>query len=109
MGFCSLMRKVHWLHALTAATNIVSFGPRSSSDAKSTAYDTDMVEPLRASGSFTLNTDVTEDSVSRRRNSHIWSNVLTGRNVTRTAAPSTMTAQTKSLAASGRLFMGISR
>ena len=55
------MRNVHWLHALTAATIIVSFGPSSSSDAKSTAYETDIVDPLRASGSVTLKTDVTDD------------------------------------------------
>ena len=62
MGFRSLMRNVHWLHALAAATIIVSFGPSSSSDAKSTAYDTDIVEPLRASGRLTLKTEVTDDS-----------------------------------------------
>ena len=43
-GLRSLMRNVHWLHALAAATIIVSFGPSSSSDAKSTAYETDIVE-----------------------------------------------------------------
>ena len=68
-GFRSLMRNVHWLQALTAATIIVSSGPRSSSDAKSTAYETDIVDPLRASGSVTLKTDVTDDSASSRRNS----------------------------------------
>ncbi len=36
-GFRSLIRKVHWLYALAAATIIVSFGPSSRSDAKSTA------------------------------------------------------------------------
>ena len=51
-GLRSLMRNVHWLYALAAATSIVSFGPSSSSDAKSTAYDTDIVEPPRgAAGS----------------------------------------------------------
>ena len=37
IGLRSLMRNVHWLKALAAATSIVSFGPSSSSDAKSTA------------------------------------------------------------------------
>ena len=36
----------HWLKALPAATTIVPCGPRASSDAKSTAYDTDIVELL---------------------------------------------------------------
>ena len=44
----------HWLNALPAATSIVSCGPSSSSDAKSTAYDTDIVEPLVVSGSVDL-------------------------------------------------------
>src|SRR5436309_3199729 len=48
IGLRSLMRKVHWLKALTAATIIVSFGPSRSSEAKSTAYDTDIVEDRRA-------------------------------------------------------------
>ena len=37
IGLRSLIRNVHWLNALTAATIIVSLGPSSSSDAKSTA------------------------------------------------------------------------
>src|SRR5262245_21339395 len=49
------VRNVHWLHALAAATSIVSSGPSSSSAAKSTAYDTDIVDPLDASGRLTLN------------------------------------------------------
>ena len=73
------MRNVHWLQALTAATIIVSFGPSSSSDAKSTAYETDIVDPLRASGRFTLKTEVIDDSTSRTRNSHGDSKVLTGK------------------------------
>ncbi len=67
-GFFSLMRNEHWLQALTAATIIVSLGPRSSSDAKSTAYETDIVDPLRASGRVTLKTEVTDDSASSTRN-----------------------------------------
>src|SRR3954451_3199069 len=79
IGLRSLMRNEHWLHALTAATSIVSFGPSSSSDAKSTAYETDIVEPLRASGSVTLKTDVTDESVSSRRKTHGDSNVFSGK------------------------------
>ena len=46
---------------------MVSFGPSSSSDAKSTAYETDIVEDRRASGRFTLNTDVIDDISSSSR------------------------------------------
>src|SRR5579864_2847427 len=53
-GLRSLLFKWHWLKALLAATIMVSSGPRSSSDAKSTAYDTDMVDPLDVSGSDTF-------------------------------------------------------
>ena len=87
-GLRSLMRNVHWLQALTAATIIVSFGPSSSSDAKSTAYDTDIVEPLRASGRVTLKTEVTDDSASSSRKSHGDSKVFSGKNATSRPAPS---------------------
>ena len=49
-GFCSLLFRWHWLNALPAATSIVLCGPSSRSDAKSTAYETDIVEPLVVSG-----------------------------------------------------------
>src|SRR5215213_3459489 len=109
IGLRSLMRNVHWLHALAAATSIVSLGPSSSSDAKSTAYDTDIVDPLRASGRLTLKTDVIEESVSRRRNSHGDANVLTGKNATRSPAPTRITAQTNSLAGRGSVFISVNR
>src|SRR3954466_9975085 len=64
------VRNVHWLYALAAATIIVWSAPSRRSDAKSTAYDTDIVDPLDASGRLTLKTDVIEESVIRRRNSH---------------------------------------
>src|SRR4029450_5916093 len=54
IGLRSLMRNVHWLNALAAATTIVSFGPSSSRAAKSTAYDTDIVDDRRASGRVTF-------------------------------------------------------
>ena len=101
------MRNVHWLHALTAATIIVSFGPSSSSDAKSTAYETDIVEPLRASGSVTLKTEVTDDSVSSRRNGQTDVTVLTGNSVTSSPVPTAIIPSTKSRAGSGRPFMGV--
>ena len=68
IGLRSLIRNVHWLKALAAATSIVSFGPSSSSDAKSTAYETDIVDDRRASGRFTLKTDVIDESRSSARN-----------------------------------------
>jgi hypothetical protein len=66
VGFFSSIRNVHWLNALAAATSIVSLGPRSSSDAKSTAYDTDIVEERRESGRFTLNIEVMQEINSSR-------------------------------------------
>jgi hypothetical protein len=45
-----LIRNEHWLHALAAAISIVSAGPSRSSDAKSTVYDTDIVDPLPGRG-----------------------------------------------------------
>ncbi len=90
IGLLSLMRKVHWLNALAAATTIVSFGPSSSSDAKSTAYDTDIVEERRASGRFTLKTEVIDDSSSSDRNSQGRSTKPVGKNTTSSNAPVAM-------------------
>src|SRR5258708_17140316 len=94
MGLRSLMRKVHWLTALTAATSMVSFGPSSSSDAKSTAYDTDIVEERLASGRLTLKTDVIDDSSSRQRKSQGLPTKCVGKNATSSPAPAPMMAQT---------------
>src|SRR5260221_196667 len=66
--FFVVIRNVHWLHALMAPTIIVWLGPSTMSDRKSTAYETDIVDPLRASGRFTLNAEVIEDSRSRATN-----------------------------------------
>src|SRR5438045_225227 len=98
-GLRSLIRKVHWLHALTAATIIVSFGPSSSSDAKSTEYDTDIVDPLRASGSLTLNTEASEERITSSRNSHGDAKDLRGKKAASRTAPRPTTVQTKTLAA----------
>ncbi len=95
IGLRSLIRKVHWLNALAAATSIVSFGPRSSSDAKSTAYDTDIVEDRRASGRFTLKTDVIDESNSNARNSTgLPMEEGPGKNAMSSAAPIAMMPQT---------------
>jgi hypothetical protein len=76
-------------------TIIVSFGPSSSSDAKSTAYgDTDIVDERRASGRFTLKTEVTDESSSSPRNSQMLPTKRVGKNATSSAAPAPMMAQT---------------
>src|SRR5215218_4684979 len=94
IGLRSLIRNVHWLKALAAATSIVSFGPSSSSDAKSTAYDTDMVDERRASGRFTLNTEVIEESSSSTRNSNGLPANSLGKKAASRPAPTPMIAQT---------------
>src|SRR5438034_6012048 len=94
IGLRSWMRNVHWLNALAAATIIVSFGPSSSSDAKSTAYDTDIVDDRRASGRLTLNTEVNDDKTRRRRNGSRRTVEGAGKNHSRRTAPKPMTAQT---------------
>src|SRR5687767_15802872 len=101
VGFGSLMRNVHWLYALAAATSMVSCGPRRSSDAKSTAYETDIVEPDRASGSVTLRTDVTEESTIRTRSGTGSLNTINGTDTTSSTAPIAMTRQTNNRAARG--------
>src|ERR1051326_3295133 len=62
------VRNVHWLHALAAPTIIVGFAPSSSSDAKSTAEDTDIGEPLLASGRLTLSADASDEQRSSAAN-----------------------------------------
>src|SRR5438128_1014097 len=94
MGFRSLMRNVHWLNALAAATTIVSFGPRRSSEAKSTAYDTDIVEDRRASGRFTLKTEVIEESSSSVANSGLLPTKCVGKKTAKSTEPIAMIAQT---------------
>src|SRR6185437_16132975 len=108
-GLRSLIRNVHWLNALTAATIIVSFGPSSSSDAKSTAYDTDMVEDRRASGRLTLKTDVTDDISNSSAKTHLLPVNGTGKNSTSRMKPIAMTAHTYTRAATGRPFTRLPR
>ncbi len=93
-GFFTFIRNVHWLHALVTATSIVSLGPSSSSAAKSTAYDTDIVEPLLASGRLTLKADVTAEVSSRRAKSQGCSKLERGPSDTTSIAPSAIVAAT---------------
>src|ERR1043165_6183866 len=87
------VRNVHWLQALTAATIIVSLAPSSSSAAKSTAYDTDMVEPLLAIGRRTLSADASEEHASNIANSSGFA-IECGANIARMSAPAAITAAT---------------
>src|SRR5262249_43752346 len=94
IGLRSLMRNVHWLNALAAATTIVSFGPSSSSAAKSTAYETDIVDDRRASGRFTLKTEVIDERKSSVRKSSGLPKKCVGKNAANRIAPMAMIAQT---------------
>src|SRR5262245_45478145 len=94
IGLRSLMRNVHWLNALAAATTIVSFGPSSSSAAKSTAYDTDIVDDRRASGRFTLKTEVIDDRKSSVRKSSGLPKNCVGKHTTNTITPMAMMVHT---------------
>ena len=82
-GFLVFILNVHWLQALATATSMVSCGPSRRSAAKSTAYDTDIVEPLLESGRLTLNADVAADNSSRMAKSAGFSNVARGPSPTR--------------------------
>ena len=94
---------MHWLHALAAATSIVSSAPSSSSAAKSTAYDTDIVEPLRASGRLTLSAEASDEQPSRTANSSGFA-IACGTNTTSVSAPAARTAPTYSRAAIGKIL-----
>src|SRR5262249_62080572 len=87
IGLRSLMRNVHWLNALAAATTIVSFGPSSSSAAKSTAYETDIVDDRRASGRFTLKTQGIDERKSSARKSSGLPKKCVGKNAPDRIAP----------------------
>ena len=92
----------HCENALDAATSIVSCGPSSSSDAKSTAYDTDIVEPLLASGRLTLNAEVIADVRRRSAKSGRSLNSECGPSHTTRRAPIAIVAPTYKRAGNGR-------
>src|SRR5215510_4010372 len=94
IGLRSLIRNVHWLNALAAATTIVSFGPSNRRAAKSTAYETDIVDDRRASGRFTLKTEVTDDRKSSVRKSSGFPKNFVGKHTTNRSAPMAMMVQT---------------
>src|SRR5918993_6092247 len=105
-GFLVFIRNVHWLQALATATSMVSFGPSSNSAAKSTAYETDIVEPLLASGKLTLNADVTADMARRNAKRGRLLKVDLGPSDTTSRAPSAMVAPIYKRAGSGKERMG---
>src|SRR3954465_1441501 len=84
---------VHCAHARVPATSIVSSAPSSRSDAKSTAYDTDIVEPPEASGRLTLSADASDEQGRRPMKMPGWLMVC-GKKKAITAAPAMMTAET---------------
>src|SRR5438309_4446718 len=93
-----VVRIVHCAHALTAATIIVSFAPSSSSAAKSTAYDTDIVDPLVASGSLTFRAEASDEQASRIENNSGFA-IVCGAKIARISAPAASTAPTNRRAA----------
>src|SRR4030095_3472818 len=68
-GDLTCVRKVHCAQALVSATHIVASAPRSSREAKSTAYDTDIVDPLGVTGTLTLKADASDEKKSNARKS----------------------------------------
>src|SRR5213083_2230067 len=98
------VRNVHWLHALVAATIIVSFGPSMSRAATSTAYDTDIVEPLVDSGRLTFSAEASDEQPISTANSNGFA-ISCGANSPKVKAPAASTAPTKSRAGMGRSFI----
>src|SRR5947207_14999680 len=96
--------KVHWLQALVPATSIVSLAPSKSNDAKSTAYDTDIVEPPEASGRFTFSADASDEQSSSPMKMPGWL-IVWGKKKATTATPARMTPETYRRAASGSSFI----
>src|SRR4051812_23945084 len=84
--------RVVWLQPLAAPTIIVAWGPRSSSAAMSTTYDTDMFEPL-AIGNWILKAEVSDER--RTRNSSGITGVRAARDTSaaNVTAPNAMTVR----------------
>ena len=93
-AFFTVVRNVHWLHALMAPTIIVCAGPSRINDRKSTAYETDIVDPLRDSGRFTLRAEVIEERSSSVANHVGCGSGSTGKKRTSRNTPLAMTAPT---------------
>src|SRR5690242_10618873 len=94
-GLRSLLFRWHWQYALATATTIVACGPRSSSDAKSTAYDTDIVEPLVVIGSVTFRAaDADATATSATKSTGCCEMSTFGRHTAIAIAPATITDAT---------------
>ncbi len=104
MGDRVWVRNVHCANALAAATKIVWFAPRMSSAAKSTAYDTDIVDSLATSGSVTFSADARDEQASSATNS-TGSAMVRGAKNAATSPPAVSTAPTYTRAAVGRSFI----
>src|SRR5436190_19858586 len=89
---CERAFSVDWLQPLAAPTIIVACGPRRISEAMSTMYDTDMLEPL-AMGRWTLKADVSDESRTKKTSGRIGVKLARGSSTARVTAPSAMTAR----------------
>src|SRR3984893_4624776 len=100
-GFGSFALSRDWAHAPTAPTIIVVCGPIRISEAMSTTYDTDMLEPL-AMGNWILKADVSAERRMRISSGTTGVNVARGTSRPKAAAPSAMTAMIYQRARAGR-------
>src|SRR5579862_8428512 len=71
---------------------MVACGPRRMSEAMSTMYDTDIVEPL-AIGSCTLNAEVSDERMTRNSQGRTGTNVARGSRSASVSAPSAITVR----------------
>src|SRR3977135_2214881 len=83
---------IDWLQPRAAPTILVACGPRRISEAMSTMYDTDMLEPL-AMGRWTLKADVSDESRTRKMSGRIGGKLGRGSSTVRVTAPSAMTVR----------------
>src|ERR1700676_1490344 len=100
-GFGSFALKVDWAHAPTAPTIIVVCGPSRISEAMSTTYETDMLEPL-AIGNWILKADVSVERKMRIDSGNTGVSAARGRTRPKAAVPSAMTAMMYQRARAGR-------
>src|SRR5438270_1863803 len=80
---------------------MVACGPRRMSDAMSTTYETDMLDPL-AMGNWTLNAAVSDERATKNRRGQTGVRVARGTSATNVNAPNAMTATMYLRARGGR-------
>src|SRR5437879_8113659 len=100
-GFGVRELSVVWLQPLAAPTIIVACGPRRISDAMSTTYDTDMLEPL-AMGNWILNAEVSDESRTSTSSGRTGTKVARGSSPQNSSVPSTITKRMYERARAGR-------